>query len=66
MVHIGRVYGGLGLVIGAGAVLIVVGVIVVLVVSAGLYGAVALSKIMLGIVSVSRQCIMALTVHAVL
>ena len=55
MVHVGRIYGGLGLVIGAGAVLIVIGVVVVLVISAGLYGAVSLSKIMLGIVSVSRH-----------
>lgn len=49
VVHVGRTSGGLGLVIGAGAVLIVIGVIVVLVIAAGLFGAVALSRIMLGI-----------------
>lgn len=51
VVHVGRINGGLGLVIGAGAVLIVIGVIVVLIIAAGLFGAVALSRIMLGIVS---------------
>lgn len=70
VVHIARLQGGLSVVLGTGAILIVAGIVVVLVISAGLYGAVALSKIMLGIVSCLffsshslAICMCCLTVH---
>ena len=51
VVHIARTQGGISVVLAGGAVLIAGGIIVILVTSAGTYGAVSLSKIMLGIVS---------------
>ena len=51
VVHIARAQGGICMVLAGGAVLIAGGIIVILVTSAGTYGAVSLSKIMLGIVS---------------
>ena len=51
VVHVARTEGGIGVVLAGGALLIVGGIIVILVISVGLYGAVSLSKIMLGIVS---------------
>ena len=53
VVHVARTQGGIGVLLAGGAILIVGGMIVILVISAGLYGAVSLSKIMLGIVSFS-------------
>lgn len=58
VVHIARTEGGIGVVLAGGALLIVGGIIVVLVTSAGIYGAVSLSKIMLGIVSLMTQKIL--------
>ena len=55
VVHVGRVQGSLSYVIASGAILIVAGIVVILIISAGLYGAVSLSKIMLGIVSVNLK-----------
>ena len=51
VVHVARNQGGIGVVLAGGAVLIAGGIIVILVTSAGIYGAISLSKIMLGIVS---------------
>lgn len=57
VVHIARTEGGIGVVLAGGGVLIAGGIIVILVTSAGLYGAVSLSKIMLGIVSSMYSCL---------
>ena len=54
VVHVGRTEGAITAVIVGGAVLIVGGIIVILITSAGLYGAVSLSKILLGIVSLNE------------
>lgn len=58
VVHVARTQGGIGVVLAGGALLIVGGIIVILVTSAGLYGAVSLSKIMLGIVSLTNKTAM--------
>jgi hypothetical protein len=51
VVHVARTQGSISVLLAGGAVLIAGGIIVILVTSAGTYGAVSLSKIMLGIVS---------------